>query len=114
MNAWQGKMVPFWGLKSTRMRLTKLNQQKIKVTVRMLRPGKFDKCLMRHARSWPGTLQEQSLQTHHVYSTLKQHGNALFHIVSTWNTRGVFVGMPRVANTSNIIVVKGTHQTHKQ
>ena len=32
------------------------------------------------------------LQTLHVYSTLKRRGNIRFHVVSTWNTRGVFVG----------------------
>ena len=31
-------------------------------------------------------------QTHHVYSTSKRYGNGHFHVVSTWNTRGVFVG----------------------
>ena len=34
-----------------------------------------------------------SLQTHHVCSTLKRRGNARFQVVSTWNTRGVFVGL---------------------
>ena len=34
-----------------------------------------------------------SLQTHHVYSTLKRHGNDRFQVVLTWNTRGVFVGL---------------------
>ena len=29
-------------------------------------------------------------QTHHVYSTLKRHGNYRFHVVSTWNTSVVF------------------------
>ena len=33
-----------------------------------------------------------SLQTHHVYS-LKQRGNSRFNVVSTCNTRGVFVGL---------------------
>ena len=33
-----------------------------------------------------------TLQTHHVDSTLKRHGNDHFHVVSTWNPRGVFVG----------------------
>ena len=33
-----------------------------------------------------------SLQTHHVDSTLKRPGNDRFHVVSTWNPRGVFVG----------------------
>ena len=32
---------------------------------------------------------ETSLQTHHVDSTLKRRGN----VVSTWNPRGVFVGL---------------------
>ena len=34
-----------------------------------------------------------SLQTHHVDSTLKRRGNGRFRVVSTWNPRGVFVGM---------------------
>ena len=38
-------------------------------------------------------LQEHSLETHHVYSTLKRRGNNRFHVVSTWKTRGVFVGL---------------------
>ena len=33
-----------------------------------------------------------SLQTHDVYSTLKRRGNGRFHVVSTWSTRGLFVG----------------------
>ena len=32
-------------------------------------------------------------QTHHVDSTLKRRGNGRFHGVSTWNPRGVFVGL---------------------
>ena len=39
---------------------------------------------------------DDSLQTHHVYSKLKRRGNGgngLFHVVSMWNTRGVFVGL---------------------
>ena len=32
-------------------------------------------------------------KTHHVYSTLKQYGNGRFHVVSTWNARGVFEGL---------------------
>ena len=31
-------------------------------------------------------------QTHHVYSTLKRRGNDRFYVVSSWNTRLVFVG----------------------
>ena len=34
-----------------------------------------------------------SLQMHHVYSTLKRRGNGRFQVVSTWNTRGVFLGI---------------------
>ena len=30
---------------------------------------------------------------HHVYATLKRLGNDRFYVVSTWNTRGVFVGI---------------------
>ena len=37
-----------------------------------------------------------TLQTHHVDSTLKQRGNDRFHVVSTWNPRGVFVGYERI------------------
>ena len=33
-----------------------------------------------------------TLQTHHVYFTLKQRESGRFHVVSTWNTRGMFVG----------------------
>ena len=34
--------------------------------------------------------EQRSLQTHHVDSTLKRRGNSRFHVVSTWNPRGVF------------------------
>ena len=34
-----------------------------------------------------------SPQTHHVCSTLKQRENGRFHVVSTWNKRGVFLGL---------------------
>ena len=36
--------------------------------------------------------QHCSLQAHHVYSTLKRRRNGCFHVVLTWNTRGVSVG----------------------
>ena len=37
-------------------------------------------------------VEEQStLQRHHVYSSFKLRGNDRFHVVSTWNIRGVFV-----------------------
>ena len=39
-----------------------------------------------------GEIWKLTLQTHHVYSTLKQRGNDRFRVVSTWNTRGAFVG----------------------
>ena len=38
------------------------------------------------------TIRINTLQTHHVDSTLKRRGNDRFHVVSTWNPRGVFVG----------------------
>ena len=34
----------------------------------------------------------RTLQKHHVDSTLKRRGNGHFHVVSSWNPRGVFVG----------------------
>ena len=40
-------------------------------------------------------MPESTLQTHHVDSTLKRRGNDRFHVVSTWNPRGVFVGYVR-------------------
>ena len=35
---------------------------------------------------------QATLQTQHVDSTSKRRGNGRFHVVSTWNPRGVFVG----------------------
>ena len=32
-----------------------------------------------------------TLKTYHLCFTLKQRGNGRFHVVSTWNNRGVFV-----------------------
>ena len=43
--------------------------------------------------SLTGLPPTSSLQTHYVYSTLKRSGNGRFHVVSTWNPRGVFVGI---------------------
>ena len=43
---------------------------------------------------------EASLQTHHVDSTLKRRGNDRFHVISTWNPRGVFVGMVDLSDFS--------------
>ena len=37
-------------------------------------------------------LNFDTLQTHHVYFTLKRLGNGRFHVVLTWNTRGLLVG----------------------
>ena len=37
-------------------------------------------------------VKTNTLQTLHVYSALKRRGNLRFHVVSTWNTRGLFVG----------------------
>ena len=34
---------------------------------------------------------DTALQTHHMDSTLKRCGNGRFHVVSTWNPRGVIV-----------------------
>ena len=36
--------------------------------------------------------KSEEQQTQHVDSTLKRRGNDRFHVVSTWNPRGVFVG----------------------
>ena len=49
-------------------------------------------------------IYHDALQTHHVYSTLKRHGNDRFHVVSTWNTHVVFVvRLPQnVLRTGNI------------
>ena len=37
-------------------------------------------------------LGRKDLQIHHVNYTLKRRGNGRFRVVSTWNTRGMFVG----------------------
>ena len=37
-------------------------------------------------------LIQVALQTHHVDYTLTRRGNDRFHVVSTWNPLGVFVG----------------------
>ena len=38
---------------------------------------------------WKQKVCKLTLQILHVYSTLKRRGNGRFHVVSTWNTRGV-------------------------
>ena len=40
----------------------------------------------------PKFQRASALQTHQVYSMLKRRGNDRFHVVSTFNSRGVFVG----------------------
>ena len=50
--------------------------------------AKFSENLMK----WSYKIENSALQTHHVDFTLKRRGNGRFHIVSTWNPRGVFVG----------------------
>ena len=42
--------------------------------------------------------EPNTLQTHHVDSTLKQRGNDRFHVVSTWNPGSVFVGIRTKSN----------------
>ena len=51
---------------------------------------------------------EISLQTHHVDSTLKQRGSDRVHLFSTWNRRGVFVGLisPLYKNCQKLISTK--------
>ena len=36
------------------------------------------------------------LQIHHVNFTLKQRGNGRFHVVLTWNARGMFLGIQEI------------------
>ena len=40
--------------------------------------------------------KDTTQQTQHVYSTLKPRRKDCFHVVSTWDTRGVFVGLSNV------------------
>ena len=42
-----------------------------------------------------------SLQTHHVYSTLRRRENDCFYVVSTRSTRGVFVGLVQTSRSEN-------------
>ena len=37
------------------------------------------------------TFKHLTLQSHHLYSSLKRFGNDRFHVISTWNTGGLFV-----------------------
>ena len=43
------------------------------------------------------SITSTSLQTHHVYSTSKRGGNYRFHVISTWNTHGVFIEIELIA-----------------
>ena len=43
------------------------------------------------------------LQTHHVDSTLKRRGNGRFHVVSTLNPSGVFVGYFHFSTFLNVV-----------
>ena len=56
-----------------------------------------------------------TLQTHHMYSTLIRRGNGRFHVVSTWNTHGVFVGNMslQAITTSFPLVLQGLYFVHK-
>ena len=49
--------------------------------------------------------KDTTQQTHHVYSTLKPRRNDCFHVVSTWDTRGVFVGLSNVAGNALIFTL---------
>ena len=44
-------------------------------------------------------------QAHYVYSTLKLLGNDRIHVISTWNTRGVFVGYWLIRSTASIVTL---------
>ena len=46
------------------------------------------------------------LQPHHVYSTLERRGNGCFHVVSTLNTGGVFVGRKTQQSYAELIQPK--------
>ena len=48
--------------------------------------------------------RQVTLQTHHVYSMLKRREKDRFHIVLTWNTRGVFV-VNCVFMSSDVVLV---------
>ena len=55
---------------------------------------------------WTKTLMVCSLtlQTYHVDFTLKRCGNGRFHVVSTWNPRGVFVGKDSEASLLSKVI----------
>ena len=50
-----------------------------------------------------------TLQTNQVDSTLKRHGNDRFHVVSTWNPRGVFVGYLLCAICHMLVLIVTSH-----
>ena len=45
----------------------------------------------------------ETLQTRHVYSTLKRRGNGCFRVVSRRNTRGVFAGKSVFFRTWDVV-----------
>lgn len=47
------------------------------------------------------TVEFASLQTHHVYSTLKRRGHKHFHVVLMWNVHGVSVGCEAFSTEAN-------------
>ena len=63
-----------------------LVQKKVMSSVRLKKTVSYVKILL---------LIAITMQTHHLYSTLKRHGNGHFHVVSTWNTRDVFYFMKK-------------------
>ena len=60
--------------------------------------------LKRHSINQSDTLP---LQTHHVYSTLKQRGNDCFHVLLTLNTRGVYSADTIYLQSADAIYCKG-------
>ena len=50
------------------------------------------------------------LAIHHVYFTLKRRGNGRFHAVSTWNTRGLFVGF--IIGYKHVLVTWSGNNSH--
>ena len=57
---------------------------------------------------------ETSIQTLYVYSTLKRRGHDRFYVVSTWNTRGVFVEMQGHTNYSGRQKYNGANEMSTQ
>ena len=51
------------------------------------------------------------LQTHSGYFMLKRHGNGCSHVISTWNTRGVFVGFSPHKKWSFLLKISSVNVT---